>query len=78
MRFGSPILAGTPAGWGDVTDFEQAAAALAKERANQWQNDEHLGSSFFRLGFLHQMTTAIARIINKIKPGYLLSEMYRY
>ncbi len=60
----------------EINDFEQAATTIAKERANQWQNDEHLGSSFFRLGLLHQMTTAIARIINNINPGYLLSEMY--
>jgi tetratricopeptide (TPR) repeat protein len=60
----------------EINDFEQAAAAIAKERANQWQNDEHLGSSFFRLGLLDQMTTAITRIINNIQPGYLLSEMY--
>jgi len=60
----------------EINDFEQAATVIAKERANQWQSDEHLGSSFFRLGLLHQMTTAITRLINKIKPGYLLSEMY--
>ncbi len=61
----------------EISEFEQAAAVIARERANQWQHDEHLGSSFFRLGLLHQMTTAIAQIINKIEPGYLLSEMVR-
>jgi tetratricopeptide (TPR) repeat protein len=60
-----------------IKNFELAAEILIKPRHNKWEKKgERLGISFYRLGLLKQMISAISKIINYIKPSYLLSRLY--
>ena len=60
----------------EIKNFELAAEILIKPRDNKWEKGEPLGSSFYRLGLLKQMISAINKIISSIKPSYSLSSLY--
>ncbi len=59
-----------------IENFELAAEILLKPRDNKLRKGERLGISFYRLGLLKQMISAISKIINYIKPSYSLSRIY--
>jgi len=48
----------------EIKDFNLAGYVITKTRSNKWQKNEHLGISFYRLGLLQQMISAINQIIN--------------
>lgn len=60
----------------EIQNFELACTVLIKERNNQWAEDEALGCSFYRLGLLRQMKSAVNRIINHINPSFSLGRLY--
>jgi tetratricopeptide (TPR) repeat protein len=53
-----------------IEDWEAAAAVLLYGRDSQWEKEEPLGISFYRLGLLQRMIAAISRIIDRLQPGY--------
>jgi tetratricopeptide (TPR) repeat protein len=59
-----------------LQDYESAAAVILNQRDNRWEKEQPLGVSFYRLGLLRRMITAIARIIDRVQPGYPLSKLY--
>jgi tetratricopeptide (TPR) repeat protein len=59
-----------------IQDFEAAATVILKPRDNRWEKQQPLGVSFYRLGLLRRMITAIARIIDHVQPGYALSKLH--
>jgi tetratricopeptide (TPR) repeat protein len=55
----------------EIKDFNLAGYVITKTRSNKWQKNECLGMSFYRLGLLQQMISAINQIINsKIDNNY--------
>ncbi|MCC3586477.1 MAG: tetratricopeptide repeat protein [Microcoleus sp. PH2017_30_WIL_O_A] len=60
----------------EIENFELAAEILLKPRDNKLREGELLGISFYRLGLLKQMISAIGKIINYIQPSYSLSRIY--
>ena len=48
----------------EIKDFNLAGYVITKTRSNKWQKNECLGISFYRLGLLQQMISAINQIIN--------------
>lgn len=60
----------------EINNFNLAGSILVKERDNKWEKGEHLGRSFYRLGILQKMISAIDRIISRISPGEILSSLY--
>lgn len=61
----------------EIKDFELAAEILIKPRDNKWEKKgEPLGCSFYRLGLLKQMISAIRKILNIINPSFSLSRLY--
>jgi tetratricopeptide (TPR) repeat protein len=60
----------------EIENFELAAEIVIKPRDNQSEKRELLGVSFYRLGLLKQMISAIVKIINHIQPSYLLTSLY--
>jgi tetratricopeptide (TPR) repeat protein len=59
-----------------IQDWEAAAAVILQERNGQ-SAAEPLGVSFYRLGLLQPMITAINRIIRQIQPGATLGRLHR-
>jgi tetratricopeptide (TPR) repeat protein len=59
-----------------IEDWDSAAAVILYGRDCQWEPAEPLGISFYRLGLLQRMITAITRIINRLSPGYPLCKLY--
>jgi tetratricopeptide (TPR) repeat protein len=60
----------------DINDFEQAGHVIVRRRDPSWINGEHLGKSFYRLGWLQPMIYSINSIISHVKDDYLLSGLY--
>lgn len=48
----------------EIKNFNLAGYVITKTRSNKWQKNECLGMSFYRLGLLQQMISAINQIIN--------------
>ena len=46
-----------------IQDFEAAAAVLLRSRLNQWQQFLPLGSTLYRMGFLHPVVDAIEQVL---------------
>lgn len=46
-----------------IQDFEGAAAVLLRSRLNQWQQFLPLGSTLYRMGFLHPVVDAIEQVL---------------
>ncbi|MBD3882738.1 tetratricopeptide repeat protein [Phormidium tenue FACHB-886] len=59
-----------------LQDWDSAAAALLYGRDSQWEKNEPLGISFYRLGLLQRMISAVRRVINHLTPGYPLCKLY--
>jgi tetratricopeptide (TPR) repeat protein len=58
-----------------IADYEAAASVLLQRRDSKWAKDEPLGVSFYRLGLLRRMISAINRVIDRLQPGYALSKL---
>lgn len=58
-----------------IGDWEAAASVLLHQRNSQWQKQEPLGVSFYRLGLMRRMISAIVRIIDRIQPGSTLGKL---
>ncbi|AFY69345.1 Tetratricopeptide TPR_1 repeat-containing protein [Thalassoporum mexicanum PCC 7367] len=59
-----------------IEDYEAAAAVILQRRHTKSTGIERLGRTFYKLGLLKQMITAIAQIIDKIQSAYHLSGLY--
>ena len=59
-----------------IEDFNLAGNVIIQDRSNKWGRDESLGASFYRLGLLQQIKTAINQIINNITDSYTQSKIY--
>lgn len=59
-----------------IEDWESAAAVILYGRDSRWEPLEPLGISFYRLGLLQRMITTIARIIDRLQPGYPSCKLY--
>lgn len=59
----------------EVGDFEEASDVVIRPRDNIWQESEHLGRSFYRLGLFKQIVLAINLIIINLIPGYKLAQI---
>jgi len=60
-----------------INDSEGAVLVLFKRRKNEWSHiNESLGGSFYRLGLLQQLISAINQIKDKISNLYYISEIY--
>jgi tetratricopeptide (TPR) repeat protein len=59
-----------------IADYEAAAAVILQRRQTKSTGIERLGRTFYKLGLLKQMITAIAMIINHIHSAYYLSGLY--
>ncbi|GAB4382357.1 MAG: hypothetical protein Kow00121_42460 [Elainellaceae cyanobacterium] len=59
-----------------INDWEAAANVLLYQRDSQWQKQEPLGVSFYRLGLMRRMISAIVRIIDHLQPGYTQCKLY--
>lgn len=51
-----------------IQDFEAAAAVLLRSRLNQWQQFLPLGSTLYRMGFLHPVVDAIEQVLPHLQP----------
>ncbi|MEG4459006.1 AAA family ATPase [Microcoleus sp. N9_A1] len=61
----------------EIKKFELAAEILITPRHNKWEKKgEPLGCSFYRLGLLKQMISAIRKILDIINPSFSLSRLY--
>jgi tetratricopeptide (TPR) repeat protein len=60
----------------EFDNFDRAADVLVKKRQNKFDRPDFLGVAFYRLGLLQQMKLAITQIINKVKPGSVLSHLH--
>ncbi|MEG4121800.1 hypothetical protein QUA43_30565 [Microcoleus sp. N9_B4] len=60
----------------NISDFQQAAEVLNKERLSKWKRPEILGQTFWRLGILQKMCFAIESLIIYISEGVSLSKLY--
>jgi tetratricopeptide (TPR) repeat protein len=59
-----------------IEDWDSAAAVILYGRDCQWEKGEPLGISFYRLGLLQRMIGAIARLVDRLQPGYPLCKLY--
>jgi len=59
-----------------INNFEQAAYVIIERRESQWGYDENLGRSFYRLGLLKPIKSAINLIKKNITSEYLLANIY--
>ena len=59
-----------------LSDWDSAAATLLYGRDSQWEKSEPLGISFYRLGLLQRMISAIERVVDHLTPGYSLCRLY--
>ena len=59
-----------------IGDWDSAAAVILYGRDCQWEKAEPLGLSFYRLGLLQRMISAITRIVDRLQPGYPLCKLY--
>jgi tetratricopeptide (TPR) repeat protein len=59
-----------------IQDFEAAATVILQPRDNRWEKQQPLGVSFYRLGLLRRMIATIARVIDRVQPGYTLSKLH--
>ncbi|MBW4657586.1 MAG: hypothetical protein KME15_02840 [Drouetiella hepatica Uher 2000/2452] len=59
-----------------IEDWDSAAAVILYGRDCQWEKAEPLGISFYRLGLLQRMISAITRLLDRLQPGYPLCKLY--
>jgi len=59
-----------------INDFNMSGVVIVNQRPNQWEGNEPLGRSFYRLGVLQQTMASILEIVHKVNPGYVLSRLY--
>ncbi len=50
----------------EVNDIDAASLVITNNRENSWDEDETLGTSFYRLGLLQKMILAINSLVTKI------------
>jgi len=58
-----------------IGDYDAAASILLQKRDSKWAKDEPLGVSFYRLGLLRRMISAINRVIDRVQSGYASSKL---
>ena len=58
-----------------IGDYDAAASTLLQKRNSKWAKDEPLGVSFYRLGLLRRMISAINRVIDRVQSGYASSKL---
>ncbi|MBE9198133.1 MULTISPECIES: tetratricopeptide repeat protein [unclassified Nodularia (in: cyanobacteria)] len=59
-----------------VPDYEEAAGVIIRERDNKWEHSEYLGRSFYRLGLLQPIISAILLLIKSVENDYYSSYLY--
>lgn len=61
-----------------INDDEAAARVILHRRHSPWEPEESLGVAAYRIGILQRMTSAIEQIIDRVQPGYVLSQLYNH
>ncbi len=60
----------------EIQDYQAAANVITKRRRNQWRHNLTLGDTFYRLGLLQQIYSAIQQVIPYIDSAHNLSLLY--
>ena len=60
----------------NISKYELACDVIIQERNNYWEDNESLGSSFYRLGLLESIKLAINKIISYLPNSINLGKLY--
>jgi tetratricopeptide (TPR) repeat protein len=60
----------------NISKYELACNVIIQERNNYWEDNESLGKSFHRLGFLESIKLAINKIINYLPNSHNLGKLH--